>query len=101
MGTETGRRRLILMLRFVDRRDQVPFAVGADSIHPLHHLRHTSRHLLLRRRVGNSFQLLIYLIPVLRFQFPRLLLKTILLILHGYVPASARTIPAGKVLISR
>lgn len=95
MGTETGRRKMILMLRFVDLRDQVLFAAGADQA--LHHSRHTSRHLLLRPRVGNSSQLLIYPIPVLRSQCPRVPPKTALPILHGYVPVSVRTNQTGKV----
>lgn len=95
MGTETGKRKLILTLRFVDHRDQVPFAVGADMFQTLHHLR-----LLLRPRVGNSSQLLIYPIPVLRSQSPRVTVKSTLPILRGYVPASVRTNPTGKVLNS-
>jgi hypothetical protein len=101
MGTETGRRKLILMLRFPDRRDQVPFAVGVNSkFQALLHLRHTSHHLLLRPRVDNSSQLLIYLIPVLRSQSPHVPLWATLPMLQCYVPASARTNPTGKVLNS-
>ncbi len=86
MGTKTGRRKLILMLRFPDRRDQVPFAVGVNSkFQALLHLRHTSRHLLLCPRVDNSFQLLIYLIPVLRSQSPHVPPWATLPMLHGYM----------------
>ncbi len=102
MGTKTGRRKLILMLRFPDRRDQVPFAVGVNSkFQALLHLRHTSRHLLLCPRVDNSFQLLIYLIPVLRSQSPHVPpWATLPMLQCDYVPASARTNPTGKVLNS-
>ena len=68
MGTETGRRKLILMPRLLDHRDQAPFDVGADKLRALPHLRHTYRHLLPRPRAGTSSQLLICLIPALRSQ---------------------------------
>ena len=100
MGTDNGRRKLILIVRYVDHRDQVPFAVGADMFQTLHRLRHTSRPLLLRPRVGNSSRLLIYPIPVLRSQSLRVPPKSTLPILHGYVRFFVRTNPTGKALNS-
>lgn len=94
MATETGRRNPILMLRLPDRRDQAPFAVRANlKLQAVPRRRHTSRHLLLRPRADNSSQLLIYPIPILRFQSLNLLSTT-----TQPMPTFARASLIGKVL---
>jgi hypothetical protein len=103
MGADTGRRKLIRRKpQLAERRNPALFVVGANTVRrALLHLRHTSRRLLLRRRDGNSSQLLIYPNPVLRSQYLDVGPTTTRPTPQDYLVAFERTSLIGKVLKSR